>query len=173
MIPSELQKPVPRNPEDAGDIFSKNDKMIKALFIGGFLVPVLVVLIFIIKDAQDILNWACIIGFGIGFIVEMMAVAMLINKKRLQTLYINGKVFTAKITNIVAPGDKNNNAYIFIDVEFKDSFGQTLNGKATTMGKTYDIDKSIGQEVIVLYDSGKNFALYTSGIGMALGAIKK
>jgi hypothetical protein len=173
MIPSELQKPTPRNPEEAGNIFSKNDKMITALFIGGMLVPVLVALIFIIKGAQENLQLACIIGFGIGFIVEMMGVAMLVNKKRLQALYINGKVFSGKITNIVAPGDKNNNAYIFIDVEFKDSLGQTLTGKASTMGKTYDVDKSVGQEVIVLYDSGKNFALYTSGIGMALGAIKK
>jgi hypothetical protein len=174
IIPADLQKSIPRNLADAGEVFAKNKKLIRSLFLGGAVVPFLVVVICYLLFGDDDLFVYGIIGMGIGTFIEFMGFAMYKNKKKLEDLYVNGILTEGKIVKVTAPGDKNSNTYVFIDVEFKDKLGSLLSGKATTIGNTYDIDKSLGREISVLYRENDNsFGIYTQGLGMILGVIKK
>ena len=171
-LPTELSKPPPRDPAGAGTLLKKNRGLVRTLFIGGPVTFVAVLIIFWLKF-DELNTFAFVAAAGISGLVELFAVAMRMQAKRALRLYCEGTATVGKVIKVQSPGDRQGNAYVFIDVEFKNGRGEALAGKVSTIGKEWDVDTNAGTEVPVLYiDGAPLFAIYTPRLGMSVGRLK-
>src|SRR2546422_9358153 len=133
-LPAELKVPAPRDVSGAASLFKKNQSMVRRLFIGGPITFGAVLVIGWVKF--DEISIAIIAGaIGISMLVELFAMAMLLQSRRAMKLYREGIATIGRVTKVKAPGDRQGNAYVFIDVEFSNDAGQRLTGKVSTLGK--------------------------------------
>lgn len=175
MIPPELQTSPPRDLSSATVLLGKNKATMRSLYIGALCMPPLMIALCWLRFGNDSVMYGLYFGLGLGVLVAFMGFAMQVNTKRSEELFCNGTAVEATITKMQAPGDRNKNAYILFTIEFKDGLGQTLNGTATTLGKTGTVDKKVGDKVAVLYkkELPDLFAIYYPGVGIMSGKLKK
>lgn len=173
IIPTELQKSPPRDIKYSDDLFSKNRKKVKAIFIGSvFLIP-LVGLLFWWKfdDLVPGLLW----GAGIAAFCELFGLAFMMNAKKAANLCQNGIATIGIVQKSQITGNtgkyttKDSAGYIFIKVKYKENLGRELTGQVTFIGASGEIDLKEGDEVPVLYlnEKPETFILYSTSLGVS------
>jgi hypothetical protein len=171
-LPQELSGPPPRDPAAAQAFLAKTRKKATGTIFGGvLLVPVMVGLMWLKFRSIDGLSIG--ISLGVGGLVALIGVALLVNANRALLLFREGIAVLGRVRKVTAPPDRKGNAYVFIEVEFPGADGAMQVGKVTTISNVTQIDTAAGAEVAVLYSPGKSrqFAIYTPGLGMAVGMV--
>jgi hypothetical protein len=171
-MPSELQAPPPRSLAAAGPLLDKGKQRARGIFIGGALLFPLVIAIGYFKfgDIDAIIVAGAL---GISTLVELMGMAMLVQAKRAANLFSNGVASMGTIVKVKAPADRQGNAYVYIDVQFRDAGGQSVTGTITTMANVSELDAREGAEVPVLHIAGdRRMGIYTPKLGLMAGMIK-
>ncbi len=172
MIPEELRSGPPRDVSSAAEMFARNRSIVRSCAIGALVLPLVMIGIFWMKyGAVDGLGIG--LGVGLGAFVGLFAVAMHVQRRRAERLYRDGVAATGRVSKVVAPGDRNGNAYITAHVEFEDATGKKRTGMVTTIGHQSAVDRREGDEVTVLYlEDARAFAIYTPGLGLVPGVLK-
>lgn len=172
MLPPPLNKPAPRDIDLKHELFSKNMKRVRGIFIGAFFIIPLVALIFWWKF--DDLMAGFIWGLGIAMLFEMLGVALLINTKRSLELVRQGVATVGVVESIQAPADRQGNAYIILKVTYSDNLGLRYTGNVGMVGAAADADRKTGDQIAVLYLNEKpdTFAVYSPGIGISMSRAK-
>ncbi|HEY6161960.1 MAG TPA: hypothetical protein VI112_12075 [Bacteroidia bacterium] len=174
MLPPELQKPAPRDASLAENLLSRNRSTVRSLYIGSIAIIPLFAAIFVLKFGTDDIVAGILIGAGIGALVALMAFATQVNVKRSIRLFCEGNATLGIIQSIKAPADRRGNTYAYMTIEFKNDLGQTVSGQALSMTNIKEIDLKAGDSVPVLYlKDSKVFGIYSPGLGMTSGHIKK
>ena len=172
MLPPELAKPAPRDIDFNHELFSKNRKKIKSIFIGSFLIIPLVAFIFWWKfdDFVPGIFW----GVGIAALFELMAVALFINTKKSVELFKNGVATIGVVESMQAPADREGNAYITLRISYADKQGMSYIGNIAMMGKAVEADRKAGDQIAILFmeDKPEIFAMYSPGIGISMSCSK-
>ena len=172
MLPAELNKPAPRDISFNHELFSKNRKKIKSIFLGSMLILPLVIFIFWWKF--DDIYTGIYVGVGIAVLVELMALALYINTTKAVELFKNGVATIGVVESMQAPADREGNAYITLRISYADKQGMSYSGNIVMIGKAAEADKKEGDQVAVLFmeDKPQLFAMYSPGIGISMSRSK-
>lgn len=173
ILPTELSKAPPRDIDYNHELFSKNRKKIKSIFIGSFLLTPLVAMLFFWKFGDVVAG--VIWGFGLTAFCELFALAIMVNTKKSVELFRNGIATLGTVDSINAPADKQGNAYFILKVSYADKLGMTFNGNVAMIGKATEADKKAGDQITILYmeDKPETFAIYSPGIGITMSRSKR
>jgi hypothetical protein len=171
-LPEELTKSAPRDIDYNHELFAKNRKKIKGIFIGAFLIIPLVAIIFAWKfgDLVSGVIWgACIAAF-----LELFAVALMVNTKKSVELFRNGVATLGTVDSMQVPTDRQGNAYFVMKVSYANNLGMRYAGNVAMIGKATEVDKAAGDKIAILYfnDKPQTFAVYTLGMGITMSRSK-
>lgn len=165
-LPPELSKAAPRDIDYNNELFAKNRKKIKSIFIGSFFILPLVTALFWWKSGDPVPG--VIWGVSIAAFFELIAFALMINTKKSVELFKNGIATLGTIESIQTPGDRQGNAYFIMKVSYADKSGMRYGGYLALIGKRTEVDKQAGDSIAILYHehAPQTFAVYTPGMGI-------
>ncbi|MGZ3867016.1 MAG: hypothetical protein ACXVC6_10055 [Bacteroidia bacterium] len=171
-LPPELSKAAPRDIDYNHELFAKNRKKIKGIFIGSFLIIPLVAVLFWWKFGDVVSGVIC--GIAITAFCELFAVALMINTKKSVELFKNGTATLGTIESMQIPTDKQGNAYFVMKVAYSDKLGMNYRGNVAMIGKATEVDKKEGDQIAVLYfeDKPQTYAVYSPGMGIVMSRSK-
>ena len=172
-LPAELSKAPPRDIDYNHELFAKNRKKVKSIFIGAFLLIPLMAILFWWKFGDPVSG--AIWGAAVAAFCELFAVALLVNTKKSVELFRNGVATLGVVESMKIPTDRQGNAYFVMKISYADNLGVRYSGNVAMIGKATEVDKQQGDQISILYfnDKPQTFAVYTPGMGITMSRSKQ